>query len=98
MINDNAYKLDLSTAYGDRFDSRMNPFEEGGDDRDLTNKAKDPLRDIGGSLTNPKTNMMKQSLQDLSMEKYEKFDSWWKNGKSRLGSCSLITLVLPKLG
>ncbi|RDX65438.1 hypothetical protein CR513_55905, partial [Mucuna pruriens] len=47
-INDNAYKLDLPTAYGEEFDSRMNPFEEGGgDDRDPTNKAKDNLCDAG---------------------------------------------------
>ncbi|RDX78497.1 hypothetical protein CR513_41215, partial [Mucuna pruriens] len=47
MINDNAYKLDLPTTYGDEFDSRMNPFEEEGNDRDLTNKAKDNLCDVG---------------------------------------------------
>ncbi|RDX66637.1 Retrovirus-related Pol polyprotein from transposon 17.6, partial [Mucuna pruriens] len=29
-INNNAYKLDLSTAYGEEFDSRTNPLEEGG--------------------------------------------------------------------
>ncbi|RDX74808.1 hypothetical protein CR513_45395, partial [Mucuna pruriens] len=29
---------------GEKFDSRMNPFEEGGNDKDPTNKAKDPLR------------------------------------------------------
>ncbi|RDX78986.1 hypothetical protein CR513_40647, partial [Mucuna pruriens] len=46
-INDNAYKLDLSTANGEEFDSRMSPFEEGGNDRDSTNKAKDNLRDAG---------------------------------------------------
>ncbi|RDX73700.1 hypothetical protein CR513_46655, partial [Mucuna pruriens] len=28
-INDNAYKLDLPTTYGEEFDLRMNPFEEG---------------------------------------------------------------------
>ncbi|RDY12455.1 hypothetical protein CR513_02754, partial [Mucuna pruriens] len=55
----------------EEFDSRMNPFEEGGNDRDPANKAKDPLRDTGGSLTRPRTNMMKQSLQDLSAEKME---------------------------
>ncbi|RDY00897.1 hypothetical protein CR513_15854, partial [Mucuna pruriens] len=68
-INDNAYKLDLSTAYGEEFDLRTNPFEEGGNDRDPTNKVKDPLRDTRGSLTMPKINMMKQSLQDLSVGK-----------------------------
>ncbi|RDX98263.1 hypothetical protein CR513_18841, partial [Mucuna pruriens] len=75
MVNDNDYKLDLSTTYDEEFDSRTNPFEEGGNDRDLTNKAKEYLRDTGGSLTRPKTNMMKQSLQDSSVEKNEKFDS-----------------------
>ena len=48
QINDNAYKLDLSSKYGnvsttfnvvdlslfDVGDSRMNPFEEGGNNRD----------------------------------------------------------------
>ncbi|RDX76268.1 hypothetical protein CR513_43762, partial [Mucuna pruriens] len=34
-----------------------------GSDRGLTNKAKDPLRDIGGPMTRLKTKMMKQSLQ-----------------------------------
>ena len=75
-INDNAYKLDLSTTCSEEFDSMMNPFEEGGNDRDLTNKAKEYLRDTGGSLTRPRTNMMKQSLQDSSVEKNGKFDSW----------------------
>ncbi|RDY10583.1 hypothetical protein CR513_04869, partial [Mucuna pruriens] len=64
-INDNTYKLDLSTAYGEEFDSRTKPFEEGRNYRDLTNKAKDSLRDIGSSLTRPKTIMMKQSLHDV---------------------------------
>ncbi|RDY08406.1 hypothetical protein CR513_07369, partial [Mucuna pruriens] len=75
-INDNAYKLDLSIAYGNvsstfnvvdlslfvigkKFVSRTNPFEEGRNYRDSTNKAKDPLRDSGGSLIRLKTNMMK---------------------------------------
>ncbi|RDX90709.1 hypothetical protein CR513_27401, partial [Mucuna pruriens] len=31
-INDNTYKLDLPTTYGEKFDSRMNPFEEGAND------------------------------------------------------------------
>ncbi|RDY10242.1 Retrovirus-related Pol polyprotein from transposon 17.6, partial [Mucuna pruriens] len=35
----NAYKLYLPTAYGEKFDSRMNPFEDGGNDRDSTNKV-----------------------------------------------------------
>ncbi|RDY12044.1 hypothetical protein CR513_03206, partial [Mucuna pruriens] len=61
-INGNAYKLDLSTAYGEEFDSRMNPFEEGGNDRNPTNKDKDNLRDTGGPMTRPKTKMMKHSL------------------------------------
>ncbi|RDX95066.1 hypothetical protein CR513_22457, partial [Mucuna pruriens] len=54
-INDNAYKLDLSTTYGKEFDSRTNPFEEGGNDRNPTNKEKDNLRDIGGPMTRSKT-------------------------------------------
>ncbi|RDX88519.1 hypothetical protein CR513_29877, partial [Mucuna pruriens] len=47
-INDKAYKLDLPTTYGEDFDSRTNPFEEGGNDTDPTNKVKDNLRDVGG--------------------------------------------------
>ncbi|RDY03349.1 UPF0183 protein, partial [Mucuna pruriens] len=65
-INDNAYKLDLSTRYGGEFDSRMNPFEEGGNDRNPTDKDKDNLRGIGGPMTRSKTKMMKQSLSNLS--------------------------------
>ncbi|RDY04132.1 hypothetical protein CR513_12195, partial [Mucuna pruriens] len=45
-INDNAYKLDLSTAYGEEFDLRTNPFEEGGNDKNPTNKDKDNLLDV----------------------------------------------------
>ncbi|RDX88547.1 hypothetical protein CR513_29856, partial [Mucuna pruriens] len=52
-ISDNAYKLDLPTTYGEDFDSRTNPFEEGGNDRDPTNKVKDNLRDVGGPMTRP---------------------------------------------
>ncbi|RDX71039.1 hypothetical protein CR513_49662, partial [Mucuna pruriens] len=65
-INDKAYKLDLSTAYGEEFDSRINPFEEGGNDRNSTDKDKDHLHDIGGLMTRSKTKMRKQSLQGLS--------------------------------
>ncbi|RDX91146.1 Retrovirus-related Pol polyprotein from transposon 17.6, partial [Mucuna pruriens] len=83
-INDNAYKLDLSTAYGnvsptlnvvdlslfvvdEEFDSRMNPFEEEGNNRNPTNKDKDNLRDIGGPMTTSKTKMLKQFLSGLSL-------------------------------
>ncbi|RDX60731.1 hypothetical protein CR513_61100, partial [Mucuna pruriens] len=66
-INDNAYKLDFPTAYGEKFDSRTNPFEEGGNDRNSTNKDKDPLHDTRGPMTRSKTKMRKQSLQCLSL-------------------------------
>ncbi|RDX84853.1 Tf2-11, partial [Mucuna pruriens] len=66
-INDNAYKLDLPTTYGEEFDSRTNPFERGENDRDLTNKAKDNLRDTRCPMTRSKTKMMKQSLPGLSL-------------------------------
>ncbi|RDY14749.1 hypothetical protein CR513_00135, partial [Mucuna pruriens] len=66
-INDNTYKLDLPTTYGEDFDSRTNPFEEGENDRDPTNKVKDNLRDIGGPMTRLKTQIMKQSLSSLSL-------------------------------
>ncbi|RDX71969.1 hypothetical protein CR513_48616, partial [Mucuna pruriens] len=60
-INDNAYKLDLSTAYGN-FES----FEEGGNDRNPTDKDKDNLCDTRGPMTRSKTKMLKQSLSGLS--------------------------------
>ncbi|RDX92540.1 hypothetical protein CR513_25312, partial [Mucuna pruriens] len=42
--------VDLSLFVVDEeFDSKMNPFEEGGNDRNPTNKDKDPLHDTGGS-------------------------------------------------
>ncbi|RDY06575.1 Retrovirus-related Pol polyprotein from transposon opus, partial [Mucuna pruriens] len=66
-INDNAYKLDLPTTYM-VFDSRINSFEEGRNDRDRPNKAKDPLHDIGVHMTRSETKMMKQSLQGLIVE------------------------------
>ncbi|RDY13892.1 Retrovirus-related Pol polyprotein from transposon gypsy, partial [Mucuna pruriens] len=74
MINDNAYKLDLPTTYGEDFDSRTNPFEEGGNDRDPTNKVKDNLHDVRGLMTRPKTKIMKQSLSDLSLEIMESLE------------------------
>ncbi|RDY02816.1 hypothetical protein CR513_13678, partial [Mucuna pruriens] len=48
----------------EEFDSRMNPFEG----RDPTNKAKNPLRDIGGPMTRFKTKMMNSSNH---------YDDWW---------------------
>ncbi|RDX84290.1 hypothetical protein CR513_34677, partial [Mucuna pruriens] len=54
-INDNAYKLDFSTAYGKEFDLRTNPFEEGGNDRNSINKDKDSLLDTRGLMTRSKT-------------------------------------------
>ncbi|RDX68431.1 hypothetical protein CR513_52584, partial [Mucuna pruriens] len=65
--------------------------------RDPTNKVKDNLHDIGGPMTRPKTQIMKQSLPCLSLGitksleqseseaapkwKKGKLDSWWKNRK-----------------
>ncbi|RDX85918.1 Retrovirus-related Pol polyprotein from transposon 17.6, partial [Mucuna pruriens] len=66
-INDNAYKLDLSIAYGKEFHLRTNPFEEGRNDRNPTHKDKDNLRDTGGPMTRSKTKMLKQSLWGLSL-------------------------------
>ena len=57
-INDNAYKVDLSSQIGVRatfnvadhnlfdtgFDSRSNPFKERGDDMDQSMNTKDPLQ------------------------------------------------------
>ncbi|RDY11949.1 hypothetical protein CR513_03318, partial [Mucuna pruriens] len=83
-INGNAYKLDLSTTYGnvsstlnvadlslfvvgEEFDSRTNPFEERGNDRNPIDKYNDNLRDTGGPMNRSKTKMMKQSLSNLSL-------------------------------
>ncbi|RDX94200.1 hypothetical protein CR513_23436, partial [Mucuna pruriens] len=65
-INNNAYKLDLPIAYGEKFDSGTNPFEEGGNDRNSTNKDKDPLHDTGGPMTRSNTKTRKQSFQGLT--------------------------------
>ncbi|RDX81576.1 Retrovirus-related Pol polyprotein from transposon 17.6, partial [Mucuna pruriens] len=73
-INDNTYKLDLSSTYGEEFDSRTNPLEEGGNDRNPTNKAKDNLCDIGGPMTRPKTKIIKQSLLVLSLKIMESLE------------------------
>ncbi|RDY00594.1 hypothetical protein CR513_16212, partial [Mucuna pruriens] len=73
-FNDNSYKLDLSTTYGEEFDSRTNPFEEGGNDRKLTNKDKDNLHDTEGPMTRSKTKMMNQSLSGLSSRIKENLD------------------------
>ncbi|RDY00743.1 hypothetical protein CR513_16035, partial [Mucuna pruriens] len=66
-----------STICGQRsekFDSRMNPFKEGGNDRDPTNKVKDPLSDIRSPMTRSKTKIMKQYLQGLIVEIKESLD------------------------
>ena len=84
-INDNAYKLDLPSDYGnisstfnvadlslfdvgDDFDSRMNPFKEGGNDGNPRSQSKDILCDMGGPLTRSKTKRRKQVLQGLIIE------------------------------
>lgn len=53
---------------GDGFDSRTNPFEEGGNDEDRSSPDKDPLQEIGGPMTRSKTKRMKQALQGLILE------------------------------
>ncbi|RDY14577.1 hypothetical protein CR513_00342, partial [Mucuna pruriens] len=69
-INDNAYKLDLPTAYGEEFDSRTNPLDEGGNDRNSTNKDKDPLHDTGGPMTISKTKN-EEAIFGLEFRVYE---------------------------
>lgn len=81
-INDNAYKLDLPSEYGNisatfnvadlslfdvgnGSDSRTNPFEEGGNDRDATSPSTDPLNGIGSPMTRSKTKRMNEALQGL---------------------------------
>ncbi|RDY10239.1 Tf2-9, partial [Mucuna pruriens] len=51
---------------GEEFDSRMNPIEEGRNDRNPTDKDKDNLRNTGGPMTRSKTKTMKQSVAGLS--------------------------------
>jgi hypothetical protein len=81
-INDNAYKIDLPSEYGnisatfnvaylslfdvgDAFNSRMNPFEEEGNDRDqgavkaTINRSQDPLQGIGSPMTRNKIKLAK---------------------------------------
>ena len=90
-INDNAYKINLPSEYGnvsatfnvadlslfdvgDGSDSRMNPFEEGGNDRDSTSLPKDSLHGIEGPMTRAKTKKMQQALQGLIIELKKKED------------------------
>ncbi|RDX74849.1 hypothetical protein CR513_45350, partial [Mucuna pruriens] len=61
-------RANIEKRNDEEFDSWKNPFEDGGNDRDPTNKAKYPLRDIGGPMTRSKTKMMNQSLQNLILE------------------------------
>ncbi|RDY03087.1 Retrovirus-related Pol polyprotein from transposon 17.6, partial [Mucuna pruriens] len=55
-----------SKGISEEFDSRMNPFEEGGNGRNPTDKDKNNLRDVGGPMTRSKTKTMKQSMSGLS--------------------------------
>ncbi|RDX93870.1 hypothetical protein CR513_23806, partial [Mucuna pruriens] len=52
---------------GEEFNLMKNPFEEGGNDKDPTNKANNNLRGIGSPMTRSKTKMMKQSSLGLSL-------------------------------
>ncbi|RDX94014.1 hypothetical protein CR513_23656, partial [Mucuna pruriens] len=90
-INDNAYKLDLST--GERFDSRTNPFEEGGNDRNPTDKDKDNLRDTRGRMTRSKT-------KNVAVRVILSLDNFGFTGRSQLGSSSSspIFKTLSRLG
>lgn len=61
--------VDLSLYdVGDRLDSRMNPFQEGGNIGDPTSWPMETLSDIRGLMTRSKTKRMKQVLQGLTME------------------------------
>ncbi|RDX65967.1 hypothetical protein CR513_55320, partial [Mucuna pruriens] len=76
----------------------MNPFEEGGNDRDPTNKVKDNLRDVRGPMTRPKIKMMKQSLPNLSLEIKENLEQNESKATPKWVAVRvtlLITLVLP---
>ena len=82
-INDNAYKIDLPHKYGVRatfnvvdltlfdtgFDSRLNPFEERGDDvNQPKNTSKDPLHVPNGPMTRSKTRVLKEALNALVLK------------------------------
>ncbi|RDY05308.1 Copia protein, partial [Mucuna pruriens] len=58
----------LKENTSEEFNLRTNPFEEGGNDRDPTNKTKDPLPDIGRLMTRYKTKMMKQYLHGIILD------------------------------
>ncbi|RDY14835.1 Tf2-8, partial [Mucuna pruriens] len=47
-------------VWDEEFDSRTNPFEEGGNDRNSTDKDKDNLYDVGGPMIRSKTTTIKQ--------------------------------------
>ncbi|RDX71733.1 Retrovirus-related Pol polyprotein from transposon 17.6, partial [Mucuna pruriens] len=68
IIHYDHQSLKFLKSQSEKFDLRTNPLEEGGNDRDLTNKVKGPLRDIGGHMTRSKIKMIKQSLQCLVVE------------------------------
>ena len=94
-INDNAYKLDLPGEYnisctfnvsdlspfdvGD--DSRMNPFEERGNDENQQ-AFKDPLHVLVGPITSARSKKIKEALNGLIQEIWA--DSNTKH--SKLGS------------
>uniref|UniRef100_A0A2N9FB20 CCHC-type domain-containing protein n=1 Tax=Fagus sylvatica TaxID=28930 RepID=A0A2N9FB20_FAGSY len=59
-INDNAYKLDLP---GD--DSRSNPFEERGNDKNQQALLKDPLHVPVGPITRARSKKIKEALNGL---------------------------------
>ena len=79
-INDNAYKIDLPGEYGNVSgtfnvsnlslfdigdDSRMNPFEERGNDENMApqeGSSKDPLYIPGGPITRAKAKRKKEAL------------------------------------
>lgn len=95
-INDNAYKQDLPNNYGnvsatfnvadlslfDISDSRTNPFEEEGNNRDrgavqivqtnTPNSCQDLLQGIDGLITRERIKRMKEACQGLIMEVYNK--------------------------
>jgi hypothetical protein len=82
MINDNAYKVDLSSEYGVSatfnvadvtlfgigFDSRPNPFEERGDDMDQPANTKDPLHVPSEPIIRSKVKALKEALNGLVVQ------------------------------
>ena len=67
--------VDLSLFdVGNGANSKMNPLEEGGNDKGATNPSNDPLHGIRGPMISSKTKRMKQTLQGIILKIKKKED------------------------